>query len=277
MSFKTVGEVEELLFEAFAREDAEPWDRPGLAVGDRSAHAEKVAINLDMSVSAVAAAQEAGCNVLVSHHPAFIKDAPETFGPAAQAYASGPGSVVYEAARKGISTIAMHTNADRSIFTREIFAHMLECTCLGNCEALFDPTRSWQGTGFGALLEPVWTTQPTLELAADRCRTAFGGMPRVWGDANRVLGKIAFLNGSWRDPSVFSSLIAHGVDCAIVGESSYHVCLDVQPHLSVIELGHDKSELPIVDVLHNALISAGFDEREVVDLHCSNENWWPAV
>ena len=63
----TVGELEEFLFKAFPREDAEAWDQPGLSVGDRSARIAKVAVALDQNVEAVLEAAEAGCNVLVTH------------------------------------------------------------------------------------------------------------------------------------------------------------------------------------------------------------------
>lgn len=94
---QTIGELENGLFAAFPREDAESWDQPGLAVGDRERAVGKIAVALDMSVANVIAASDAGCDVLVTHHPAFIKEGPSEFGPETQPSAPGPGRMIYEA------------------------------------------------------------------------------------------------------------------------------------------------------------------------------------
>ena len=274
MKTMTVGELEEALFSAFPRVDAESWDQPGLAVGERAAEVGKVAFNLDMSTQAVLEAAQAGCNVLVTHHPPFIKDGPTEFGPAMQAATPGPGRMVYEAARLGVNVIAMHTNADRAVAVREQYARLLGCSCVGNFEHLLDAARSPQGTGFGALLEPPAGASFTLEELAGRCLAAFGGAPRVWGAPTRAIGHFALLNGSWSEPELPAACLAGGVDCIIVGETRYHMCVDVQPALSVIELGHDRSELAIVDVLEACVERLDIGKEQRVRLACSASNWW---
>ena len=267
-----VGQLEEALFEAFSAADAESWDKPGLCVGDADAVVGKVAVNLDMTAQAVISAAEAGCNVLVTHHPPFIKECPALFTPQWQGTASGPGRMVYEAASRGVNVIAMHTNADRAIRTREVIANMLGFSCDGCFEFLMDPSRPLQGTGFGALLtcpQPV-----TLRALSQRCYDAFGGGPRVWGDANAKIKRAAFLNGSWGEQEVYDVCIASGIDCIMVGESRYHFCVDAQPHLAVIDLGHDRSELPIEQVLAEAVEAAGVPVANIKRLKCSANNWW---
>ncbi len=276
MAPETVDDLEKALFRAFPKQDAESWDNVGLAVGDRMAPLGKVALNLDMSVEAVIAAHVSGCNVLVTHHPPFIADAPLEFGPVAQTFAPAPGRVIYEAASRGVNLINMHTNADRAIATREKFAQMLEINCVGNCESVLDKTRELLDTGFGALLECGDAGPIELGALASKCKRVFGGSPRVWGDAKRRIQHIAYLNGSWRDADLYEKCMRAGIECVIVGETGYHLCLDAQPYLSIIELGHDLSELPIVDVLYDALVHAELDEAKIVRLHCSDANWWPA-
>ena len=276
MAPKTVEDLEDALFAAFPRQDAESWDNVGLAVGDRMAPIGRVALNLDMSVEAVIAAHVAGCNALVTHHPPFIKDAPCEFGPAAQTFCPAPGRVVFEAASRGVNLINMHTNADRAIATRERFAQMLEFNCVGNCEAVLDGTRELSDTGFGALFECGEAGPIELGALAGKCKRVFGGSPRVWGDTTRKIQHFAYLNGSWRDNDLYEKCVRAGIECAIVGETGYHLCLDAQPYLSIIELGHDLSELPIVDVLYDTLVRAGIEEGNIVRLSCSDANWWPA-
>ncbi len=270
-----VGDLERALFDAFPAEDAEPWDRPGLCVGDTDAPVTGVAVNLDMTAEAVISAHEAGCNVLVTHHPPFIKEGPARFTPQWQGTASGPGRMVYEAASRGVSVIAMHTNADRAVRTREVIAQMLGMECVGHFESLMSPARAQVPTGFGALLacEPVIP----LHQLAQQCLDTFGGGPRVWGDANANLRRVAFLNGSWGEQEVYDICIARGIDCIIVGESRYHFCVDAQPHLAVIDLGHDRSELPIEQVLAEAVAAAGVPAAQIKRLTCSANNWWTPV
>lgn len=268
----TVGELEAALFAAFPREDAEGWDQPGLSVGDRNAVVERVAFDLDQGSDAVLAAAAAGCNVLVTHHPPFIKGGPVEFGPATQGGVTGPGRAIYEAARLGVSVIAMHTNADRSPATRRAYARLLGYPCVGNFEHLQDPGRDVRGSGYGALFEPQEGT--TLASVADTCLVAFGGSPRVWGDPQRPVHRLALLNGSWGEPELYGVCMDAGIDCVVVGETRYHSAVDARPHLSVIDLGHDRSELPIVGVLRQAVIDAGVEQERTVLLDCSRGNWW---
>lgn len=267
-----VGGLVKALFKAFPASDAEDWDRPGLAVGDADTVVTGVAINLDMTAEAVIAASEAGCNVVVTHHPVFIKGGPALFTPQWQGTASGPGRMVYEAASRGVSVIAMHTNADRALATREAYARMLNMKCVGNFEHLMNKGRTAEGTGFGALFEVEGDL--TLSALADRCVSAFGELPRVWGDARLNLGRVALLNGSWSEQEVYDVCVANGIDCIIVGETRYHFCVDAQPHLAVIDLGHDRSELPIEGVLADAVQAAGVPQEVIHRLSCSNNNWW---
>lgn len=273
---QTVGELENALFTAFPKGDAEPWDQPGLGVGSREETVGKVAVALDMSVANVIKAAAKGCNVLVTHHPPFIKEGPKEFGPYTQALTPGPGRMIFEASKLGINTIAMHTNLDRSIAARDRFAQLMGCSCLGNCETLFDPGLRSYEKGFGALLIPDWDMGSNLKIVAELCARNFQTSPRVWGDPESPVKKIAFLNGSWGDSELYEACISGGVDCVIVGETKYHLCVDAQPYLSIVELGHDRSELPLVDVLIDALEASGIDEDAIVDLREDRDTWWSA-
>ena len=270
MSALTVRDLQRALFAVFDAKDAEGWDRPGLAVGDPDAPVGRVAVNLDMTASAVIAAADAGCNVLVTHHPPFIKGGPDRFCPQGDVLSSGPGRLVYEAAARNVACIAMHTNADRSLALRKRYSRLLGWDCLGNFEHLMDSSRSAQDTGFGVLFS-VGGQMSLLDVASQAAK-AFGARPRVWGERSRQVSKAALLNGSWGEQAVYDACVANGIECIIVGEARYHFCLDAQPHLSVVDLGHDVSELPVEDVLVEALADAGV--TDIRKLSCSKGNWW---
>ena len=76
-----VADLERALVARFPKMDAEPWDHVGLSVGDPAAEITGVACALDATEANVHRAQEAGTNVLLTHHPIYIK-APEAFCPA---------------------------------------------------------------------------------------------------------------------------------------------------------------------------------------------------
>lgn len=85
-----------------------PWDRVGLAVGDPDAVVSGVYCTLDPTPRALRAASDAGCNVLLTHHPAFL-EALETIVPRA-----GMLGVPFAAAAAGVALVNVHTNLDRA-------------------------------------------------------------------------------------------------------------------------------------------------------------------
>ena len=272
---QTVGELEQALFSVFPRADMESWDSCGLQVGERAHAVGRVGVALDFTCATVKAAADAGCDVLVCHHPPYIKDAPRELGPAFQPSAPGPGRALFEAAALGVAVINMHTNLDRSALAREAFADVLGCTCKANFEHMFDPSRSYRGTGFGAVLDLPAPT--SLAQLAAVCDDAYGGRARVWGDPDLELERFAYLNGSWRDAGAFQAAVRAGIGCVAVGETGYHTALDAQPHLAVVELGHDVSEAPLVQVLFDELAGCGYDgEDELVVVGDAAPAWWCA-
>ncbi len=270
---QNVDDLEQALFASFPRADMEKWDSCGLIVGDREAPISSIAIALDFTISTVQAAIELGCNVLVIHHPAYIGQGPKELGPANQASTRGCGQAIFEAAKRGLAVINMHTNLDRSVLAREQFGQALKCECKSNFEYLLDHKRSAAGTGFGAILELPAPT--SLNQLASICNDALGGHARVWGAPENKSKTCAYLNGSWRDVDAFMAAISAQIDCVIVGETSYHSALDVYENINIIELGHDVSELPLTKVLHTELSSYGYNEK--TQLHIIRQKspvWW---
>ena len=76
-----VAELERALLARYPKTNAEGWDHVGLSVGDPAAKITGVACALDATEANVRRALEAGANVLLTHHPIYIK-APEAFCPA---------------------------------------------------------------------------------------------------------------------------------------------------------------------------------------------------
>lgn len=87
-------------------------DRTGLLVGDPAAPVRAVAVALDLTWSFIDAAADAGANVLVTHHPAYLTP-PTSFQPASSP-ALNSGAVVYRAIQRGVALMNFHTALDVS-------------------------------------------------------------------------------------------------------------------------------------------------------------------
>ena len=259
----TARELETYLFAEFPAQDACDWDNPGISVGFPEREVTGIALALDADAQSIAAAAELDCNVLVTHHPVFIS-APDAI---VDEPASGLSSTAIVAAiSSGITLIAMHTNLDRSLAAQENLAGLLGAKRIGLLDGGTDEVE------FGSKAELEGVDGLTLLDFAQRCESAFGGGANVWGDPSRSISTLAIVGGSASD--LASEIIASNCDCAVVGEVSYHKALDiVGSGTALIELGHDASEMPILDVLRAALER---DERfcRMVHMVPSERRWW---
>ena len=259
-----VSELERALLARYPKADAEPWDHVGLSVGDPDDEIRGAACALDATGDNVHRALAAGANVLLTHHPVYIK-APEAFCPPS---ATRPqcSAALYEAARFGVSIISLHTNLDRSHEARVRLSELLGAEPMSSLEHVDEP----ELTGLGALAtlhDPC-----SLRDLANRAATAFGSDPRVWGDAERPCRTVAILGGSLGD---FGELaIAACADVIVTGEAGYHVAQDLALRgLPAILLGHDRSEEPFVDILMNSAVDAGVDPRHAIKI-LNPCQWW---
>ncbi len=258
-----IAELEQALLAAFPVEDAEAWDHVGLSVGEPAEEVTGVSCALDATEENVHTAHERGHNVLLTHHPIYIK-APSSFTPADS---SRPqcAAALYAAARLGVSVISLHTNLDRSHAARNLLPELCGLKALSSLEHVDDPTR----TGLGALCaDGDLSLQQLASVAAE----AFDSSPRVWGDSDAEAHRVAFLGGSLGE---FGELaLAAGADAIVCGECGYHVAQDLAIRgLGVVLLGHDRSEEPFVDILAKAAVSAGVGPA-AIDIIESRKQWW---
>ncbi len=111
----TVGQLSAFLLNMFPATDAEPWDNVGLLQGDARAHLKGVAIALNATAKTIEESAQEGCNVLVSHHPAFLGKRPTL--PSRDAYGldtSIAQATLAKARELDVAIIALHTNLDVS-------------------------------------------------------------------------------------------------------------------------------------------------------------------
>ena len=113
----------------------------------------------------------------------------------------------------------------------------------------------------------------TLEELAQISAVSFGVTPRVWGAPLTEVTRMATATGS--AGSLIGDVIASGAQALVAGEVRYHDALDaVEAGLCIIELGHDVSEWPLVNLLEGAV--AGIDGIDRTTLHvlAPEPGWW---
>lgn len=259
----TIGRLVEALEAVFPPENAEPWDRTGLLVGDASAPLRRVATALDPTPDAIARAEACGANVLVTHHPVFL-DPPPFIGPRASGV-SASGAAVYEAVCRGVALANFHTAFDVSMLAQAVLPGLLSLTRIG----VLDPLAHDERLGYGQVC--VTNESMTLEDLALRCAEVFGRAPRVWGDFRAPVSTAATWTGS-AGPAP-ELCLAQGIDVLVCGEVKYHAALDAAGGgLAIVELGHDVSELPFAAVLAQACVEAGVPCSSVTCLE-QQDNW----
>jgi dinuclear metal center YbgI/SA1388 family protein len=129
--------------------------------------------------------------------------------------------------------------------------------------------------GFG--LGCVCPIDPPTDLAtlASDIAARTGVAPRVWGDPDAPMRTAAVATGS--AGSLIGDSIAVGADVLIGGEVRYHDAMEARDDgLSIIELGHDVSEWPLVPLLGAAVATTPGLRYESIDIDTPSIRWWTA-
>lgn len=105
----TLGDVVDLLHTWYPPATAESWDAVGLVTGDPAAGVAKVMFAVDPTEAVAREAAEWGADLLVVHHPLFLK-------PVHGFAATTPkGRTLHTLAAAGCALLTAHTNADQAV------------------------------------------------------------------------------------------------------------------------------------------------------------------
>lgn len=263
----TVGDIERILFKEFPAYDADSWDRCGLQFGDRKLSVTKIACALNPTLEIMRKARGAGANLLVTHHPPCIAQ-PFPLS-TIESGASAAAARYYEGIQLGLNLISMHTNLDRSEAGRAALAQSLGFPAGKAYEQRYLPGKeSWGRLGSLIELECKMTLADIVQHCKDRAMEPV----QVYGKPDSSCLRLMVMGGSVND--FVEDARKRGVDVVISGECQYHEASDVSEEgLGVILLGHDVSEIMLVDVIVEALISRGVDSELIVKLD-EKPAWW---
>jgi len=101
-----VSEIVQVMEKLAPRQLAAEWDNVGLQVGHPESEVRRILVALDASEAAIARAEEAGCQLLIVHHPLIFK-------PQAHWREDSPlGRKLARLVRAGLAVYVAHTNLD---------------------------------------------------------------------------------------------------------------------------------------------------------------------
>lgn len=273
----TVSMITEKLEQLAPKAAACDWDNPGLLVGRSDREVSRIYVALDASCAVVDAAIDAGCDLIVTHHPIIFR------GVKSINDQSALGLKLLDLIRNDVSVFSMHTNFDscpggmadivcaalglRKTGLMEPTGFHPEETQNGAAEGLQlrvvdtdeDVNPDAYGIGFTAELPQMMTA---AELAA-RVKACFG-LPFVqYYDAGMPIRRIACCPGSGRGE--LKEVLSLGVDAFLSGDMGHHEGLDLcEEGISLLDAGHYGLEHIFVHYIAEFL-RAQFPEAEIIE------------
>ncbi|MDO4888397.1 MAG: Nif3-like dinuclear metal center hexameric protein [Actinomycetaceae bacterium] len=237
----TVGGVIAAMDRLFPPATAEAWDRVGLSIGETDAPVANIGFAVDPSQATVDEAIERGADMLITHHPLYLR------GTHAITNQTAKGRWSAAMIRHGLALFTAHTNADVAASTSAL-ADLLGVR-------IERPLDAESGIGgVGRLAEPM-SLRAFGELVARVLPRVPAGV-LVGGDGEREVRTVAICSGS--GDSFLGAANAAGADVYLTADLRHHPATD---HLwdggcALVCATHWASEWPVLDVMRKRLIEA---------------------
>ncbi len=221
---------------------AEPWDNPGLQIGDSGQRIKKIFSALDPTPEALIHAADIDAQILFTHHPLIFKSVSRI---EINAY---PGSILARAARRRISIVCAHTNLDVAKGgINDILANVLG---LQDVEILL-PNALEPSSGLGRvgnLPAPLafddFMADVMERLGTDHIQLA--------GPTKKSIRRVAVVGGS--GGSLLPHAVRRGADVLLTGDIGHHTALEAKfLDIALIDGGHFHTEKIAFRIFCNTL------------------------
>jgi len=237
----TLADVVAVLEDLYPPATAEGWDSVGLIAGDPAAPVRKVLFAVDPVATVVDEALEWGADLVVTHHPLFLK------GVHSVAATTFKGSVVHRLVTAGVGLYNAHTNADSA--PRGVADALADAVGLVDREPLvahFDGAETGIGR-VGRLPEPV-TLGEFAQRVVDALPPVAQGI-RVAGDLEAAVERVAVVGGS--GDSLFDAVRGAGADVYVTSDLRHHPASELRERAGfengtpfLVDTAHFASEWP---------------------------------
>jgi dinuclear metal center YbgI/SA1388 family protein len=245
-----IGDIRDLLFSAAPRELAMDFDNVGLLVGREDAEVTAILLSLDITSEVIAEAEDAGVQLIVSHHP-VIWDAMKSL----------TGSTVQERKvskliKSNIAAICMHTNMD---IAEGGVNDALMSRLGGKTSGILEPTGNGSGCGRVGELEKALTVHEFLSV----CKTSLNAGGLRYHDSGRKVKKLAVMGGAGGD--CVQLAYDMGCDTYVTADIKYdQFLLARELGINLIDADHFCTENVIVPRLEELINSAFPEVRTVI-------------
>ncbi|PQO35735.1 Nif3-like dinuclear metal center hexameric protein [Blastopirellula marina] len=239
--------------ERFApRQLAESWDNVGLLVGDSEQSIEGIVTCLTVTPEVVEEAVEAGADLIVTHHPM-------PFRPLKQITTdSTVGQMLLKLIQNNIAVYSPHTAFDSCAeginFQLAKGIGLTDIQPLIPVDLLGDSGLTSQ-VGTGRRGKFAEGGMPLARIAEAAKQVTGASMVKVVGRGTAEIETVAVGCGSAGE--LLSAAIENKVDCLILGETSFHTCLEAKAqNVALVLVGHYASERFAVENLATILAEA---------------------
>lgn len=231
----TVRELITALDTAYPQWLAEDWDAVGLTCGRLDAEVDTVLLAVDPLPQIVDEAIACGAQLIVTHHPLFLRGVHEV------AATHAKGEVITRCIENGIALFSAHTNADHAC--PGVSDALAQALGLGDLRPLVADARdSALGTGrVGSLAAPM-TLQAFGSLVAGALPATAHGV-RIAGDLSCEVHTVAVCGGAGDSFLAHASRVA---DVYVTSDLRHHRAQDhlVDGGCALIDVAHWASEWP---------------------------------
>lgn len=220
----------------------ESYDNVGLMVGDEESEITKVLVALDCTKAVIEEAKEKGAELILTHHPLLFRK------PSNITEGTLQGEKIRALIKNDIALYSSHTNWDsvKGGLNDEFVAF------LGfNSGEIIEKNSFDAEAGIGRIVS-LEKGERLSTLATTVKKKLKVPTVRVAGDLNKIIKKIAFINGSGED--FFQKALEKNVDLVITGDTTYHFASDYsEMGMAILDVGHFNSEWPVLVSLIKAL------------------------
>lgn len=231
---------------------AEGFDNPGLLAGNMDAAVTGVYIALDARVRTVRRAKEAGCNLVITHHPLFLSGGVKCF---CENSGNGDIDTVIECVKTGTALYAAHTNLDRaSGGVNDCLREALGWLDAGVLSDDYDCGDENMPRGLARLARLPRVI--TLREAAEHTARCLGiSNAEYVGDDEMPVSVAALCGGS--GGSMIEEALHAGAQLLVTGEAKHHERVAAQEAgLGLIVAGHAETEQVVLPKVAASLQTA---------------------
>jgi dinuclear metal center YbgI/SA1388 family protein len=264
----TVGDVVAELERIYPPSLAGDWDAVGLVCGDPATPVQRILFAIDPTLAVVAEAKEYGAQLLVTHHPLFLR------GVHGVATTTAKGRVVHELMGAGCALFVAHTNADAAApGVSDALARVIGLEDLRPLVSEGDGSdAAAASTGIGRVGNlPTTVTLHELALIVAGALPATVQGVRAAGPEVAQVRRVAVCGGA--GDTLFDAVRRSGADAFVTADLRHHPALEAREDSDgppwLVDVSHWASEWPWLAGCADRVIAALGSVHTTVEVRVS--------